>query len=444
MAPIELRRILIATDVPFWRKSTGAQQRIDALVRYLADESFEIRTFFLGQTGTGQFTKTDRDLIAKLSLDVDQRSSETPPRNILKKVGWYADATLNQLRQLGGLQDKAKSENAEYESLELKDFHWPWAVTAFKESVDDFQPDFILTEYIKLAYLLEGLSGHQRDSVKCLVDTHDVLHLRCQQFHERGFSHWIKIDRSEEAAALAKFDVIVAIQEEEAELFRELSPDNQVIVCGHLPAINPNPPTQSPVVPVNPDVITVGYLASTNDSNLEAIQRFLSEVWEPLSQPELVTQTLRLVIAGSVCSALKNIDAISKMTSLNPNAYIRLVGRVDDVEDFYDSVDLVVNPVEFGTGLKIKTVEAIGFGKPVLSTRQGLAGINDLPQESSIGITICESSEAFKNELKLLVNQKHELAARTVAARQLAQTLFSDHQPYAPLKKCLLDFNKID
>ncbi|MFC7539078.1 glycosyltransferase family 4 protein [Siccirubricoccus deserti] len=52
--------------------------------------------------------------------------------------------------------------------------------------------------------------------------------------------------------------------------------------------------------------------------------------------------------------------------------------RMADVPDpaqFYAAVDCVLNPMTGGTGLKIKTVEALAHGRPVLGTSAAFAGL---------------------------------------------------------------------
>ena len=38
-------------------------------------------------------------------------------------------------------------------------------------------------------------------------------------------------------------------------------------------------------------------------------------------------------------------------------------------------VDIAINPCMFGSGLKIKNIEAISFEKPIISNKQGLQGM---------------------------------------------------------------------
>jgi glycosyltransferase involved in cell wall biosynthesis len=51
------------------------------------------------------------------------------------------------------------------------------------------------------------------------------------------------------------------------------------------------------------------------------------------------------------------------------------LGEVGDVREFYGRVRCVLNPMLGGTGLKIKTVEALAFGLPLLGTPDAFVGI---------------------------------------------------------------------
>ncbi len=310
--------------------------------------------------------------------------------------------------------------------LQLKDFRWPWAMKAFAEAVDEFKPDSILVQYIKLGYLLDGLSTPNRRKIKCLVDTHDVLHRRSEQFQQRGYQHWIQVSREEESTELRKFDVIIAIQKEEAALFRELAEDREVIVCGHATYHDDQPADQKPQ---SAHGFTIGYLGSMNASNTHAIETFLLQVWGAVQDSEFANR-IELVIAGDICSWIESTDTIEESDLRN----VTLLGKVDQLSAFYDRIDMAINPVEFGTGLKIKCCEAIAHGKPLLTTRQGMLGMPAPCREASIA---CDSIEAFAESLVALIEDRDRFDRMRTTAAQLSQTEFSDQQVYSRLKQSL-------
>ena len=51
-------------------------------------------------------------------------------------------------------------------------------------------------------------------------------------------------------------------------------------------------------------------------------------------------------------------------------------GFVEDISTYFSGADVFINPITSGGGIKVKVVEALSYGLPVVSTEQGAAGIN--------------------------------------------------------------------
>lgn len=424
-------RILLATDLPFWRRSTGAEQRIARLVEFLHCSGYCVRIFFLCATPqvnheTSELTEKDRQTIEAENLDVEVNRSNHPPLQLSKKIAWYLKAIKHRLSNSGSKNWQppvtlpfGKRSTIQLEtSTTIADYRWPWAINAFQDSIRAFEPDSIIIEYVKLSYLLEALSVRQRNKIHCLLDTHDILHLRNEQFQQRGLVHWLDISREEETKLVQLFDTILAIQNEEASLFRDLAPDQNVLVCGHAPAPLPSPKIRRSTS----SILTVGYLGSANASNLQSITNFISRSWKNISD----RCNIRLVIAGMIC------ELIAETTPglLKENSNITTIGCIEELTDFYHQIDIVINPVEFGTGLKIKNCEAVFFGKPLITTTMGMDGLGGEPSES---LKVCNSPEEWIACLiQLAQNQPKRLSLQKAAAK-LSQTGFSDQEVYSEL-----------
>ena len=54
---------------------------------------------------------------------------------------------------------------------------------------------------------------------------------------------------------------------------------------------------------------------------------------------------------------------------------IEFLGRVPDLERFYDALRVAIVPIRYGSGVKLKTVEALQFGVPTVSTTIGAESI---------------------------------------------------------------------
>jgi polysaccharide biosynthesis protein PslH len=60
---------------------------------------------------------------------------------------------------------------------------------------------------------------------------------------------------------------------------------------------------------------------------------------------------------------------------------VRYVGRVPSVEPFYAESHAVVVPVFEGSGTRLKILEAMAYGRPVISTALGAEGLPVVPGE---------------------------------------------------------------
>ena len=58
------------------------------------------------------------------------------------------------------------------------------------------------------------------------------------------------------------------------------------------------------------------------------------------------------------------------------NEIFDIIGLVDDLDDFYRQIDIAINPMVGGTGLKIKSLEALSYGKALLATEDAMVGID--------------------------------------------------------------------
>jgi glycosyltransferase involved in cell wall biosynthesis len=56
---------------------------------------------------------------------------------------------------------------------------------------------------------------------------------------------------------------------------------------------------------------------------------------------------------------------------------VRLISRVDDLEEFLSKQGILVAPSFSGSGIKVKILEALGVGIPVITTEFGAQGITD-------------------------------------------------------------------
>jgi glycosyltransferase involved in cell wall biosynthesis len=211
----------------------------------------------------------------------------------------------------------------------------------------------VIVEYVFFSRALQ----HFDASVCKIIDTHDVYTGRREKLKARKIKRFYQYltQATEEARGLNRADVVIGIQENESRFFRKLLGDSKrVITVGHT--------VDTQLVPT-PDQADILFLGSPYTANVDGVRHFIEKCFP---QIRAAVPQARLLLAGSICRVL------------NPQiAGVELLGEVADVRDAYARAAVVINPVLAGTGLKTKTIEALAFGRPLVSTSCGAEGIED-------------------------------------------------------------------
>jgi O-antigen biosynthesis protein len=83
---------------------------------------------------------------------------------------------------------------------------------------------------------------------------------------------------------------------------------------------------------------------------------------------------------------------------------IQFLGRVPDLERFYGALRVAIVPIRYGSGVKLKTVEALQFGVPTVSTT---IGAESIPSDVEGLLPVADSPDAFAALVaELLLNEK--------------------------------------
>ena len=184
--------------------------------------------------------------------------------------------------------------------------------------------------------------------------------------------------RKEEQRGLLRADRVLAIQQREAEHFRSLVSPEKIFVVGHI--VEPRACRSVPDHCTN-----LLFLGSANDANREAIRFFVHEIWPHVRND---MPSARLQVAGEVSEHVPAAPGVEKL------------GVVKETAAILDAAAVVLCPLRFGTGLKIKVVEALACGKAVVATSIGAEG---LEQGSGRAIVIADDALAFASSVTSLL-----------------------------------------
>lgn len=94
-----------------------------------------------------------------------------------------------------------------------------------------------------------------------------------------------------------------------------------------------------------------------------------------------VLPTLRASCTHPVVVWLVGYDPAPRVRALDAELNVIVTGSVPSVEPFYRAADLCIAPIRSGGGTRIKILEALAHGRPLVSTTLGIEGIDVTPDE---------------------------------------------------------------
>ena len=138
-------------------------------------------------------------------------------------------------------------------------------------------------------------------------------------------------------------------------------------------------------------LINVGTLSW--EANVDGLLWFLDEAWPLIKQDHA---DIKFYIVG------KNPDKrLLDISKNDPN--IIFTGFVENLETYFSKCRVFVAPVRFGSGIKVKVINAMSRGLPVVTTRVGTEGL-DVQHMKHIALS--ETPEDMRNNVNQLLTDK--------------------------------------
>jgi glycosyltransferase involved in cell wall biosynthesis len=148
-----------------------------------------------------------------------------------------------------------------------------------------------------------------------------------------------------------------------------------------------------------------------------AISRLVHRVW-PLVRRRV--PEARLLVAGRATSSLVVPGAVEQG--------VEFLGEVPSGADFVAGLSLLLYPVERGSGMKVKVLEALASGVPVVTTRDGAEGIAPTP-----GVVVAGSDEELAVAAADILRDAGERVERGAAGRSMFVECYSPRPATLPL-----------
>jgi succinoglycan biosynthesis protein ExoO len=312
-----------------------------------------------------------------------------------------ARAVVSQVaRRLGVTADWAKDRPLPYAIA----IPWTKRDRAFVRKAAKGKADIAIADYM---FQAEGFASLPDGGTPTAIAMHDLFHARAAR-SDSGVNRdsVAEVDREREIAMLARADAVIAIQATEAAFVAEHVPDTQAILA---------PMAAHPVAtpqPGNGDRLL--FVGSNTAPNVIGLQWLFDEVWPIVraAWPEA-----RLDVAGTVARAFP---------AGGPPG-VRFLGLVDDLDALYAEAGIVISPLTFGSGLKIKLIEAMAQGKAIVATSITLQGAE---RECEGAVALADEPKAFASAILKLHADHAVRAALATAAWETARRHFSPEACY--------------
>jgi len=171
--------------------------------------------------------------------------------------------------------------------------------------------------------------------------------------------------------------------------------------------------------------VSLFHIGSMNwQPNIEGMNWFLTHIWEKITEKY---PQLSLVLAGK-----GNKRLFEKKFS---RSNVKIFDFVEDAQQFINEYDIMIVPLLSGSGMRIKIMEGLALGKPIITTTIGAEGIDI---SDKVNIFIADTPEIMIQTIDFCVNHIEKCEEIGKNARKLIENKYSQEV----VTKDLMEFLK--
>jgi glycosyltransferase involved in cell wall biosynthesis len=269
--------------------------------------------------------------------------------------------------------------------------------------------DIIQIEGLFMCPYIETIKKYSK--AKVVMRAHNVEYLiweRHLKNEHGGLKKWylnIQTKRLKrfELEVLKKLDAIVTITDVDKKVFEEVGFKKPMYTC----ITGVDVASYKVRASSNMKPKTIFHFASMDwMPNVEAVNWFLQNCWRDILK---VVPDSKFVIAGRYMP-----DNIAKLSEPN----VLVVEKVADSKVFYNEHSIMIVPLLSGSGLRIKIVEGLAYGKAIVSTSIGAEGI---PIDNGKNIMIADGPAEFSKAVIELLKNDSKLMSIERGALEFAE-----------------------
>jgi glycosyltransferase involved in cell wall biosynthesis len=287
------------------------------------------------------------------------------------------------------------------------------------DAVATLRPDAVQVEYLQLSLFCRALHRSRAagtpERPRLVLNTHELGSLprrrrataargrAARDRHRREAEAWERLQRD----ATGWADATLCVTDQDRELLaaqggRRLRTVPLGMDLDEVPVVwEPQGP---------PKFLFVG--SFEHRPNRLAAKILVDKVWPRVSQ---YSPTGQLILAG------RGSEVFLRSLGREVSGIVAL-GFVEDLTDLYRECRLFVAPLPQGGGIKIKILEAMARGIPVVTTAIGAEGIVDRAEDA---LFLAEPDAAFAESMIQALQMPEETRRRGATARRIIEERFS-------------------
>ena len=198
----------------------------------------------------------------------------------------------------------------------------------------------------------------------------------------------------------------MASSEADAKFHKNLSKNIRTIIIPNAvdtDDLRPLPPPEEPLSLIYPGRMDY-------PPNSEAVEFFCREILPKVAR---IVPGVRLYVVGK--------NQLPRLRELQSDP-VEITGYVENMIPFWRKAAILVAPLQAGSGTRIKILEAMALGRPVVSTGKGCEGL-DVPHGK--GILIADDASTFVRETVRLLQDPVLYRQLVIHTRMLVEERYS-------------------
>jgi polysaccharide biosynthesis protein PslH len=308
-----------------------------------------------------------------------------------------ADLRRWQLRQLAALAQRKPMWVTDWASSEY--------ARKVKETIEAWCPDVVQIEFHVMGQYLTALRGFDGPKLLTIHEPGTAAMRDRTQFH-RGLRRTIY---RRDALAWQAYERELLRSVSAAVVFTERDRQTLLPLAGDTPlyTIRPGTPACKTASQLDAPGHSLLFAGSfEHPPNIEAAIRLLTRIF-PRVRTRVPDASLFIVGPHPPASIIRAAGA-----------GVTVTGEVADVTPYMERACVILAPLQFGGGIRVKVMEALGFGRAVVATRVAAEGLEVINGKH---LVLAETDDEFADAIIDLLGKPESRAALAANARAWAE-----------------------